>query len=241
MEYKNIIVTHTGSTCMIQINRPEADNKLSNECMEEIICTIKTAESSGKCRAVILTGLEEWFCAGGDIGNYWEKSILDIKAFGKAFIELHLTIYNSPLPIIAAVKGRAYGGGCSLVEVCDLAVASESAVFAVPEMKSGLAPAMGFSGLYSNLPKKKAMALGLLGEELNAWQAKELGLINEVVPDSKLMDAALEMASEFEGFDPVAVRLFKEMYVDMGAREYENRLKIGQSAMISLFKAKGEE
>lgn len=241
MEYKNIIVTHLGSTCLIQINRPEVNNKLSNECMEEITCAIKKAERSEEKRAVIIAGHDDWFCGGGDIGNYWEKSISDIKAFGKAFINLHLAIYNSSLPIIAAVKGRAYGGGCSLVEACDLAVAAEGALFAVPEMKSGLAPAMGFSGLYSELPKKKAMALGLLGETLNARQAKEIGLLNEVVPDNELMDAALRMASRFSDFDPVAVSLFKEMYADMGSREYENRLKIGQSAMISLFKAKGEE
>ena len=91
-------------------------------------------------------------------------------------------------------------------------------------------------------PKKEAMALGLLGEKLSAERAKELSLVNKVVPKDQVMEAAAEMAAIFTDLTPTGIRLFKEMYADMGQRSYENRLKLGQSMMIALFKSKdGQE
>ncbi len=226
---------------MIQINRPEVNNKLSIACMKELKKELEHASQGDTCRAVVLYGNSEWFCAGGDLGDYRRKSIQEIKEFGDAFISLHLTMQSCSRPIIAAVEGKAYGGGCSLVEACDLAVASEDAEFAVPEMRNGLAPAMGFSGLFANLGKKQAMAMGLLGEKLSAEKAKELGLVNAVVKAEEVLSYAIKMAEQFQNFDPMAVNLFKEMYADMGQRAYENRLRIGQAMMVALFKAKGEE
>lgn len=241
MTEKTIVIRKQGQIWILEINRPEVQNKLSILCMEELKQALEEASADAECRAVVLAGGREWFCAGGDLGDYRKKTVLEIKEFGKAFIELHLAMQKCCCPIIAAVEGKAYGGGCSLAEACDLAVASENAEFAVPEILDGLAPAMGFSGLFSNLRKKEAMSMALLGEKLDAFRAKELGLVNRTVPKGEALSAALELAGQLSDYDPLCVRLFKEMYADMGERAYENRLKTGQAMMIAMFKAKGEE
>lgn len=242
MAYTTLLTRKEGTTRFVQINRPEIDNKLSITCMQELKQELEAAAGDPTCRAVVLSGTSEWFCSGGELGDFRKKTILEIKAFGNAFISLHLAMQNCSRPIIAAVEGDAFGGGCSLVEACDLAVAADTARFAVPEMLDGLAPAMGFSGLYATLPKKEAMALGLLGEKLTAARAKELSLVNRVVPKEQVLTAAGEMAAVFADLTPTGIRLFKEMYADMGQRSYENRLKLGQSMMITLFKSKdGQE
>lgn len=238
MEFTTILTHREASTLYVQINRPEIGNKLSIACMQELRTLFEQSAQDRGCRAIVLSGNSDWFCSGGELGDFRRKSILEIRAFGAAFIGLHLAMQNCAHPIIAAVEGKAFGGGCSLVEACDLAVAAEDAQFAVPEILDGLAPAMGFSGLFCNLPKKKAMAMGLLGEKLTAAQALEAGLVNQVVPRQCVLKAAGEMAAKFAGLTPTGVRLFKEMYADMGQRSYENRLKIGQGMMVSLFKSK---
>lgn len=241
MAYSTLIAQRQKGIWLVKMNRPEVHNKLSITCMKEMKQEFEEADTDAECRAVILQGGREWFCAGGDLGDYRKKTVIEIKEFGRAFIELHLAMQKCSRPIIAAVEGKAYGGGCSLVEACDLAVASENAEFAVPEILDGLAPAMGFSGLFTNLRKKEAMSMALLGEKLGAERAKELGLVNSVVPGEKVISAAIELASRFLEYDPICIKLFKEMYTDMDQRGYENRLRIGQAAMVALFKAKGEE
>lgn len=240
MNYCEIIVTIIKTTMLIKINRDKYDNKLSNTCLNEMADAVASAGENKNIRSVIIASGKKWFCAGGDIGDVSVKSIEEIRRFGEAFISFHLAVQNSPLPIIAAVEGDAFGGGCSVIDVCDLAVISETAKLAVPEIRSGLAPAMGFSGLYHNTTKKVAMELGLMGKILSSKEAYALGLVNFVVSENEVMEKALEVAESFDTTDRLAVSLFKEMYVQMGNFDYEKRLHIGKAAMIALFKSKGD-
>ncbi len=222
----------------IRINRPQVDNKLSIECMDAIVDELALAAADKSCHSVILLGGEKYFCSGGELGDFRKKSILEIKEFGSAFIRLHLAMSNCPKPIIAAVEGDAFGGGFSLVEACDLAVMSKDARLAIPEIIDGLAPAMGLSGIFANVTKKRAMALGLLGEKLSAEEALSSGMVNKVVAKDEVLVQAKKMAGFFNDASPTALRMFKELYADMGMRDYENRLKMGQAMMIALFKSK---
>ncbi|WP_162001105.1 enoyl-CoA hydratase/isomerase family protein [Akkermansia muciniphila] len=237
MDFETLLVCVKGSVHVVQIHRPTVGNKLSIPCMEELVQAFQCATEDPACHAILLAGESDLFCSGGELGDFRKKSILDIKAFGAAFIALHLAMVNCPKPIIAAVEGDALGGGFSLVEACDLAVGSESARFAIPEILDGLAPAMGLSGIFANLPKKQVMALGLLGQKLTAKEALSMGMLNAVVPKEDVLQHALDMASGFEALRPTAVRFYKELCADMGMRDYENRLKMGQAMMISLFKS----
>lgn len=238
MDYQEIRVTYEDGTCYMQINRPYAANKLNIRCMDELCEAFAAAECDAGCHSVVIYGNQDIFCSGGELGDFRKKGIAEIKAFGAAFIALHLAIQNCPVPVIAAVEGDALGGGLSLVEACDLAIGAESAWFAIPEILDGLAPAMGLSGIFGNLGKKQVMELGLLGKVLSAQEALELGLLNEVASKVDVLEHAALLAHSFAGRNPTAIRLFKELYADMGMHAYESRLKMGRSMMIELFKSR---
>lgn len=237
MRYNTLLVSEDENYYLVRINRPHVSNKLSIECMDELMDFLRESAEDHSHFSVILAGQEDYFCSGGELGDYRTKSTLEIKAFGKAFIDLHLSMSSYPKPIIAAVEGNAFGGGCSLVEACDLAVAAEDALLGIPEILDGLAPAMGLSGIFTALPKKETMAMGMLGLKLTAQKALDAGLVNYVVPKETVIEKAKEIAVFFSTVSPTAIRLFKELYSDMGMRNYENRLRMGQSMMISLFKS----
>jgi enoyl-CoA hydratase/carnithine racemase len=217
-------------------------NKLSIECMEEFTELLRSKTDDDSCHSVVLAGGDKFFCAGGELGDFRKKTSVEVKKFGNAFITMHLAMQYFPKPIVAAVEADAFGGGFSLVEACDLAVGAKDALFAVPEMATGLPPAMGFSGIYANVPKKTAMALGLMSKKLTAEQALEYGLLNEVALKNKVVARAMELAHYFDDKNPTSIRLFKEMYRDMGFLAYERRLRIGEGCMLATFKsADGQE
>jgi enoyl-CoA hydratase/carnithine racemase len=213
------------------------ENKLSIECMQEIIQLLKDKSVDKKCRSVILAGQEDYFCSGGELGDFRKKDSMEIKIFGNAFITLHTSMVNFPKPIIAAVEGNAFGGGYSLVEACDIGVGADSALFAIPETADGLVPAMGLSGIYANLGKKRIMALGLMSQKLTAQEVHSWGMLNFVVPKKDVIRKAYEIGDYFANISPTAIRLFKELYVDMGFLDYERRLRLGQSLMLTMFKS----
>ena len=237
MNQNGVINDMHGSVCIIRIDRPEMSNKLSIPCMQEIIHILSNKASDEACHSVIIAGANDVFCSGGELGDFRKKTPMEIKEFGAAFISLHTAIVNFPKPVIAAVEGNAFGGGFSLVEACDLAVAAEDVLFAIPEILDGLAPAMGLSGIFSQLTKKEVMSMGLLGEKLSAAKALEYGMLNFVVSKQAVMDKAVELGKFFEEKSPTAIRLFKELFADMGMKDYENRLHMGQAMMITLFKS----
>lgn len=237
MTYEDILVEETENICLIRIHRPYCNNKLSINCMEEIKHVLDKKSRDTSCHCFILAGGEDFFSSGGELGDYRKKDTLEIKEFGNAFINLHKAIKYCPKPVIAAVEGHAFGGGFSLVEACDLAIAAESALFAVPEILDGLAPAMGLSGIYSQLTKKEVMSLGLLGTNLTAQQALEHGLVNYVVPKKDVINYAVELGKSFKDKNPAAVRLFKELYSNMGFLDYERRLHLGEAMMVALLKS----
>ncbi len=237
MDYEEVLTEQIGGVCLIRINRPDCNNKLSIHCMKTMKRILEEKSNDTSCHSFVLAGGEDFFCSGGELGDFRIKDTLEIRDFGSAFINLHTAIKHCPKPVIAAVEGNAFGGGFSLVEACDLAVAADSALFAIPEILDGLAPAMGLSGIFSQMTKKEVMSLGLLGTKLTAQQVLEHGIINSVVSKKDVINYALGLGEFFRDKSPVAVRLFKELYSDMGFLDYERRLHLGEAMMITLFKS----
>ncbi len=235
MEFNTLQVSMVGKVCFVRFNRPESSNKLSIEMMREFKNLLAEKTEDPDCCAVVLAGQTDCFCAGGELGDFRKKTSFEVKQFGNAFISMHLAMQYFPKPVIAAVEGYAFGGGCSVVEACDLAVSSDEALFAVPEMAGGLPPAMGFSGLFAALPKKRAMELGLLSKKLTASEAHEWGLVNEVVTADQVIPRALELGRYFEDKNMTSIKYFKEMVRDMSFLDYERRLRIGEGCMLSAF------
>jgi enoyl-CoA hydratase/carnithine racemase len=237
MEFREILVK-TGGVYEIIMSRPNDENRLTNRSMEEIVTALEMAAEDKKCYAVIFGASGNVFCfGGGQLNDYRIDTSMDILQFGRHFIKLHTAFGRCPKPVICAIEGEAIGGGFSLIEACDLAVCAEEALISISEMAGGLAPAMGTSGLYKEMSKKRVMELGLLSRKLSAAEAHDYGMLNKVVPKSQVMKAAREMAEQFREKNPTSIAMFKEMYRQMGQYDYERRMESAQSLLVAMFKS----
>lgn len=187
-------VTQQGSIATLTMNRPEARNALSMEMRAELCSALHDIEMDDSVRCVVLKGEGEHFMAGGDVkgmGESIKKSSEEIK---KEFLlrihDLHPIMFamrRMPKPIIASCRGAAAGAGVSVALACDLIIAAEDAFFTLAYCKIGTSPD-GSSSFH--LPRavgiKKAMEIALLGDRFDAQIAKDIGMINFVVPNDQL-------------------------------------------------------
>ncbi|MBA2718767.1 MAG: enoyl-CoA hydratase/isomerase family protein [Chloroflexi bacterium] len=194
----------------VTIARPEKLNALDWPTIDRLSAVLNTAEADDSLRVVILTGSGgRAFSAGADIGSIAE-SLVDPEIALREFVHrgqrLTLQIEHFPKPVIAAVNGLAYGGGCELVEACHLAIAAASATFAKPEIALGFPPTFGGT---QRLPRivgrKRALRMLLTTEPISAEEALAIGLVNEVVPDSDLIDAASALGRAIVRFPAATV------------------------------------
>ncbi len=221
----------------LRLRPDDPGHRLSVPSMREAAAAVRGFGAEADCRAVVLEAEGEYFCAGGELGDFRKKTVEDILAFGDAFIDLHTAIVETPVPVVAKVQGHAFGGGANLVEACDLAFAAEGARFAVPEITGGLAPMLAMSGLFRDLSRKQAMAMALLGEPLSAAEAERLGLVNKVFPAAGLepgVDAAVE---QLIANSPSAINLSKRLYLAIDPVDYRKRLLAGQALLVALLKS----
>ena len=222
---------------IITINRPEIDNKLNIDCMDQIVSHLHDAQEDSRCKVVILTANGNTFCTGGELGDFRTKSPMEIRAFGDSFIKLHTTMVKLSKPVIAAVMGDALGGGFNLLEACDLAVVSKDAMFGVPEIKSGLAPMMALTGVSRVSSRKELMALSLFGDSIDAQRAKEIGLVNLIVEKDHVLDQAIEWAQKLAVSNPVSIELCKKLYAQLDGLCYASQLEKGLDILVALLKS----
>ncbi len=219
------------------IRPDDPGHRLSIPAMREAAAAVRGFGADPECRAVLLEAEGEYFCAGGELGDFRKKSVEDILAFGDAFIDLHTAVVETPVPVVAKVRGHAFGGGANLIEACDLAYAGESARFAVPEITGGLAPMLAMSGLFRDLSRKQAMVMAFLGETLSAAAARDCGLVNQVFPDNKLDAGVDEVLARLVGNSPSAINLSKRLYLAIDPIDYRKRLLSGQALLVALLKS----
>ena len=197
---------------MVELNRPEAANAFTFQMARELYeCFEALAMTPGDTRAVVITGSgDRAFCAGGDLKERDGLSDVDWRALHLNYERMTRALLAFPLPLIAAVNGAAFGGGCEIVAACDFAYASDAAVFGQTEVKLGIIPgAGGTQTLPRAVGERRAKELILTGRRFSADQAYEYGLVQAVLPATKVKAAALEAASEIAQNAPVAVRQAK--------------------------------
>lgn len=210
MDYEQISVEQRGRVRIIYLNRPEKRNSLSEQMSRELVAALREADAEDDVGAVVLTGKGKAFCAGGDLGDFAQmvsKTAPDIHREGMESTELFKMGMRLSKPLIAGINGHAMGGGLGLAAMCHLAVASENAKFGVPEIKLGIFPFVIFPLLIRAVGPRRALALALTGESLDAGQALALGLINRVVPGESLEENVLTLAGEVAGHSPLVLRL----------------------------------
>ena len=199
----------TNNVLVITLNRPEAGNALNGALSEGLSNALTEAAENEDVRAIVVTGAgEKIFCAGMDLKAFAAGE--DIAKIGMGFAALR----NCKKPLIAAVNGHALAGGFEVVMMCDLVVSVVSARFGIPEVKRGLFAAGGGVRLPARIPLAIALEMGLTGDPIDAARAKELGLINQVVPAAELRDAALALAARVSANGPLAVQATKQLMLD---------------------------
>lgn len=193
--FNTIMLEFRDKVGVITLNRPKQLNALNDEMMDEITAALDVMEANAAIGCVVITGNEKSFAAGADIGAMVDLDY--ISAYSGDFITRNWERLKSfRKPVIAAVSGLALGGGCELAMMCDLIFASDTAKFGQPEVKLGVLPgAGGTQRLPRAVGKAKAMDLCLTGRLMDAVEAERAGLVSRVIPDGKLLEVALDVAS----------------------------------------------
>ena len=236
MELVDVIYEKQDGVAKVTINRPEVYNAFRARTVKELIWTLRDAWDDNKIGAVILTGAgEKAFCTGGDQSNKGDSGYDSSGGLGGGIgleVEaLHHTIRDIPKPVIAAVNGFAIGGGHVLHVICDLTIASETAVFGQAGPRVGSYDA-GFGSAYLAriVGEKKAREIWYLCEKYSAQEAKEMGLVNKIVPQNELMAAAQDWAEKIVQKSPTAIKMLKYSFNADSA----NIAGISQISMASL-------
>jgi enoyl-CoA hydratase/carnithine racemase len=200
-----------GAVTVLRLNRPEARNSLNPELLNAIGLAMVEAEDDPEVRAVVLTGTgDRAFCAGMDLRAFAEGGSLGgskegMQGFGR------FTSGEIGVPIVGAANATAVAGGFELLLGCDVVVASETASFGLPEVKRGLFAAGGGVFISTRIPLAVALELTLTGDPVDARRAQALGLINQVVPQAEVLDAAVALAERIARNGPLALKATKEM------------------------------
>jgi methylglutaconyl-CoA hydratase len=196
MELVNYLVSNRIG--YITLNRPEKKNALSFELVAELKATFKKAEEDELVKVIVLKANGDAFCAGADLAYLQQlqtNSMAENLADSNHLKELFLQVYTLEKVVIAQVQGHALAGGCGLATICDFVFSVPEAKFGYTEVRIGFVPAIVMSFLIRKIGEGKAKFLLLSGEVINADQALEFGLINNVVPVENLVDAVDQFAS----------------------------------------------
>jgi enoyl-CoA hydratase len=198
------------AVAVLTLNRPEKLNALSKDLLNAIVDALDRIELDAALRAVVITGAGRAFSAGADITAFQRHMqagpVEAVAHFMRPGHRMTRRVENFSKPVIAAVNGLAYGGGCELVESCHMAIAAEGAVFSKAEIDIGIIPTFGGTQrLPRNVGRKAALELILSGRAFDAAEAARLGLVNRVVAASDVLEAALALASDLARKPPHAI------------------------------------
>ena len=212
--YRTLTVTRSadGYIVTVELHRPEALNAMNTAMGQDLLHCFDAFTWDTTARAVVFAGAgDKAFCVGGDLKEREGMTDEAWRAQHLIFEQAAARVLRCPVPVIAAVEGFAMGGGCELAVLSDLIVASESAVFAVPEVTRGIFPGIGGTQLLPRIigaPLAKEMIF--TGRRVSAQEAKAIGLVNHLVPKGQARAKALEIAATIADNGPIAVRQAKK-------------------------------
>ncbi len=217
-----------GGVATITLNRPEKRNAISGEMIEELLAALEQAEASA-ARVAIVTGAGKAFCSGMDLDALTaissqspEQHLADSQRIAHLFRRL----YSFPKPLIAAVNGPAIAGGCGIATLCDFTLAAPEARFGYTEVRIGFVPAIVSVFLIRQIGEKRARELLLTGRILDAAQAREIGLVTEIVPTERLRDRAHELAATLLESSPTSLIRAKRLLIRFSDADLDRDLQI---------------
>jgi enoyl-CoA hydratase/carnithine racemase len=202
-----VVVEERGLATWITLNRPERRNAYDEEMLEAMLGAIADTPHD---RFLVITGSGGSFCAGGYLGNLASAGEADLRRMFFGSLKLFDALRGHPMPVIAAVNGFAIGGGNELVVACDLAIASESAVFGQSGPRVGSAPVLGGTNMLAvSIGEKRAKEVSFFCRQYSAAEALSLGWINSVVPDTELSAAVDAAVDELAAMSPRYLEIAK--------------------------------
>jgi len=225
-----------GGVARITLNRPDKRNAITSEMMSALRDALERAGDDATVRVLLIRGAGKDFCAGLDLSEVLRSaedapsSLTAARRLG----HLYIAMRRHPKPIIAAVHGRALGGGAGIATASDLIIATESAQFGYPEVKLGFIPAIVATMLRRAVNERQAMELALTGEPLSASRALAIGLINRVVPDAAF-DASVESyVAALAGHSATAMSMSKTLLYETDGMSFEASIEAGVQANVQV-------
>jgi enoyl-CoA hydratase/carnithine racemase len=234
------------ATLILTLSNPGSKNTIDAEMCAAAIETLTTAERDGQIRAVILTGADNFFCAGGNLNHILKNREHDQSVIINTIDNLHgliEAIRDCPKPVIAAVEGTAAGAGFALALACDMIVAGSTTQFVMSYVKVGLTTDGGASWfLTRSLPRQIATEILLDGKPIGAQRLLDLGLVNKVVADGAALDAALTWADDLAKLSPNATERMKSLVREAESNSLAQHFEIEKQNFIeSLYHRDAQE
>lgn len=242
MSYQNITIETKEKLAYITIDRPEVRNALNGETLSEIHDALIQYENDDTVQCIVFTGAgDKSFAAGADISQLTERTMLDALQ-GGGMQQIYDVIEEFKKPTIAMINGYALGGGCELAMACDIRVASTNAKLGLPELNLSIIPSAGGTQRLARLVGKgKALEMILTGNMIDGEEAKNIGLVSEVVAPEKLVEATENMAAKILSKGPLAVMLAK-LSVNYGTEtEMKTALMIEKLSQAILFSSEDKD
>lgn len=229
-----------GTVRVLSLNRPDKLNALDTALTRALSEALAAADR--EVRAVVLTGTGRGFCAGADLGEFSSltpdqpDAVLERAALTA---RLQTQMQGMSIPVVAAVRGAAVGGGAGLAIGADMTVAGTDLKFGYPELKHSIVPALVMTGLVRHLGRKLAFELVSTGRLLTAAEAAEHGLVNRVVEPGEVVEVALEIARRWAEVEPRAIAAAKDLFYRVADLPTEAAMRAGQdvNALMRGFRA----
>ena len=225
--YSTLLLELDGNLATITLNRPEKRNAISTQMMAELQTALDEIEKT-HVRVVIMTGAGKAFCAGMDLdmlAAIAKQSPAENQEDSRRIAKLFRRVWSYPRPMIAAVNGASYAGGCGLATLCDFTLAVPEAKFGYTEVKIGFLPAIVSVFLTRQIGEKRSRDLLLTGRIIEAAEAREFGLVSEIVPGERLMQRAHELADLLIAASPSSLARSKRLLVSSAAASVDHDLE----------------
>ena len=225
--YSTLLLEFCGEIARITLNRPDKRNAINPQMMCDLQTAFDTIEKSHS-RLVILTGAGKCFCAGMDLdmlATIAKQSAAENQEDSRRIAKLLRRIWSFPRPLIAAVNGAAYAGGCGIATLCDFTLAAPEAKFGYTEVKIGFLPAIVSVFLTRQIGEKRSRDLLLTGRIISAEQAMDYGLVTEVVPAESLLDRANALADQLMAASPSSLTRAKHLLTSSAAAGIDHDLE----------------
>lgn len=214
----------------ITLNRPERRNALDQELLTEFRDALRVSAADERVRVVLVTGAGKDFCSGMDLGTFADDASNDVAKFqteARNMAGVLLDMRRHPKPIVAAVQGRALGGGCGIATAADLVLAADSAQFGYPEINIGFVAAIVMAILRRNVSEKRAFELIATGAVISAGAALEFGMINRLIALDTFEGDVEEFVTNLAAKSTSALRMSKELFYRTDVMPFEAAIEAG--------------